>query len=177
MLFALSLALPAFADDYDDDIKGPWITCSEFPKRAQVFGYDYGDSDEFATYVRRLDAVLTFAISRYPTEDSEVQGPEDVEGMIAMRIENDDVDEDQIAINWENAKFSTEESDSAQFEDYPFARAEYQMGQGEDLRNYVSVHVFRDGFRFDVEFSVGADFYEEYAEQIEDWIKALMWAN
>ena len=169
----------AFAAEPDAGVKGLWLKCRSFPSDAEVLEFTdmIAPWDEnlsaMSQYTRSIDGLLTFELRRQTIEESQLQMPEDVPSLIEMHVWNDEVDEDIMKTNWDNAKINTNASEFAAMYTYPCATAEYLTGQNEDTRHNVSLFIFTDVYCFVVAISVGADWYEDYEERIQGWLKGL----
>ncbi|MCL2434354.1 MAG: hypothetical protein FWD16_07560 [Clostridia bacterium] len=56
---------------------------------------------------------------------------------------------------------------------YPAWRIDYVTGQNEDTRTHVAIYVGTDEWDFIADFSVAADFYEEYEAAVQGWIDSI----
>ena len=165
--FIITLALPVFAAVPDANVKGLWLRCPGFPEDAETLEFDDNEEYGVTTYIRSLDdALLTFEIRRQPIEESELQKPDDAQGLIEMRVHNSDGDLDDMEIE-------THPSGISEHFSYPCATAQYTTGQNEDTRKNASLFIFTDAYCFEVEISATADSFEEYENRMAEWLTAL----
>ena len=111
--------------------------------------------------------------TRQKIEKSKLQNPEDVEGLIEMRVNNDDIDKDFLDINRKSIDVETDASNFAERLTYPCATAEYTTGANEDTRRNASLFIFTDIYCFEVSVSIAADAYEEYQTDSLEWFESV----
>ena len=175
----LKSARHSFTAEPDAGVKGLWLRSPDFPKNAALIEFrnspHWNGVEELSdvSYIRSLDGLLTFKILRHEVAESELQGPDDVEGLVEMRVWNDHVDESVMEFNWSTVRINTAPTYLPQFSAYPHATAEYQLGANEDTRKYVALYIFPGAYRFDVEVTVPVDWAEDYVEQIGAWLYGL----
>ena len=157
----------SFAAGPDANVKGLWLRCPGFPEDAQVLEFEDNEEYGVTTYIRSLDdAMLTFEIRRQKIEESELREPDDARGIIEMRVNNDDGDEDDIDVE-------TYPNGITEHFSYPCATAEYTTGQNEDTRKNASLFIFTDVYCFEVAISAAADWFEDYEDRATEWLTAL----
>lgn len=178
-LFVFTLLLfagAAHAAAPDANVKGLWLKASAFPtdpKKVEVLKFEDDQKTGEVTYIRSLDGVVTLEIRRQKIEGSELQGPEDVEGLIEMRVNNDDINEKILEENRGSINVNTDAAEFAKRLTYPCATAEYLTGANEDTRKNVSLFIFTDLYCFEVAISLPTDAADEYAESTREWFKSL----
>ncbi|HPR90601.1 MAG TPA: hypothetical protein PLD93_04095, partial [Synergistaceae bacterium] len=63
--------------------------------------------------------------------------------------------------------------DFAKLYSYPVAGAEFTTGENEDTRKVVDLFLFTDSWLFRIHVSVTADSFEEYEDQVKEWLSSL----
>jgi hypothetical protein len=174
-LIAAFAGAAAFAAEPDANVKGLWLKCPEFPSDAEVVAFSDNPSplDESlsdVSYLRFLDGVLTFEISRSTMEESAIQGPDDVRDYIEMEVYDAGGDIDKIDVDAEPGVLSEHFT-------YPCVTAAYMKGQNEDTRMCVSLFIFTDAYLFSASASVAADWFEEYEDRLLGWFLGLEWVE
>lgn len=175
-VFTLLFAGAVYAAAPDANVKGLWLKAPAFPtdpKKVEVLEFADDQETGEVTYKRSLNGVVTFEIRRQKIEGSELQNPDDVEGLIEMRVNNDDIDKKILEENLGSIDVKTDAAEFAKRFTYPCATAEYLTGANEDTRKNVSLFIFTDLYSFEVAISLPTDAAEEYAESTREWVKSL----
>ena len=168
---ALSAAAP------DAGVSGLWFTMPAFPgegKKAELVEFDDERETGTVTYIRSLDeGRLTLEIRRQEIADSRLQGPENVEELIEMRVHNDDVGADALKKNVEEIILDSDSRRGAEIIGRPCSMAAYPTGSGETARTNASIIFFIGEYSYEVLISIANDSISDYENLVEPWCKSI----
>jgi hypothetical protein len=170
----LLLAGAARAADPDAGVKGLWLKATAFPTaKVEVLEFEDDKDLDMVTYTRMLDAEAVFEIRRQAIADSELQKPEDVKGLITMRVENDDIPDGVRQENLGSITIDAKASEYTKLFTYPCVVAHYLTGANEDTRANTALFIFTDTYCFEISATMPTDVAQDYEEPVKKWFKSL----
>ena len=177
-VFGVSLLVGATAHAAAPDagVKGLWVAAPAFPtnpKEVDVLEFEDDPEYNVVTYKRLLDGSVVFEIRRQTIEESELRTPDDVLGLIEMRVNNEDIDEKIIKERIANILVDTEISDLSKRLTYPCAIATYLTGSTDDTYVNIALFIFTDIYSFAVEISMPIKSFKDYAEASKKWLASV----
>jgi len=146
-------------------VEGLWIEVPNFPAEAEVVDFQMND-EGVASFTRILDAgVVALVVERLPVTNTEGEQvtPETLGKLVA---EFEGIEEEKIEI-------TPSLDDFAKLYSYPVAGAEFTTGENEDTRKVIDLFLFTDSWLFRIHVSVTADSFEEYEDQVKEWLSSL----
>ena len=149
----------------DEAVEGLWIEVPNFPAEAEVVDFQMND-EGVASFTRILDAgVVALVVERLPVTNTEGEQvtPQTLGKLVA---EFEGIEEEKIEI-------TPSLDDFAKLYSYPVAGAEFTTGENEDTRKVIDLFLFTDSWLFRIHVSVTADSFEEYEDQVKEWLSSL----
>jgi len=149
----------------DDAVEGLWIEVSKFPEEADFADFEMND-EGVASFTRVIDGgTVALVVERLLVADTDGEPvtPETL-GKFVAGIEG--IQEEKIEI-------TPSLDDFAELYSYPVAGAEFTTGENEDTRKNIDLFLFTDSWLFRIHTSIAADSFDEYEDQVKEWLTSL----